>query len=78
LSQRALARSIGVNQSHISRVLAESPKLPPSQQLCAQIAEALDLPRDYFVEYREAAAINAVRNDPALRERIYAGLKRRA
>ena len=67
-----------MNQSHISRVLAESPKLPPSQQLCGQIAEALDLPRDYFVEYREAAAIEAIKRDARLRELIYAGLKRRS
>jgi transcriptional regulator with XRE-family HTH domain len=78
MSQRALARSIGINQSHISRVLAESPKLPPSRQLCGQIAEALDLPPDYFVEYREAAAIEAIKNDADLRERIYSGVKRRS
>ena len=76
LSQRALARSIGVNQSHISRVLAENPKLPPSKQLCAQIAGALGLPTDYFVEYREAEVIEAIRRDTALRERIYRGLSR--
>lgn len=76
MSHRALARTIGVNQSHLSRVLAENPKLPPSRQLCADIAEALGLPRDYFVEYREAAAIEAIRTDASLRERIYTGLGR--
>lgn len=77
MSQRALARTIEVNQSHLSRVLAENPKLPPSRQLCADIAVALELPVDYFVEYREAAAVEAIRTDAGLRERIYGALGRR-
>src|SRR5437016_2412850 len=70
LSMRALGRLVGVSQSHISRVLSgEVPRT--TGELAGDIAVALDLPRDYFPEYRELVAIDAVRQDPALRDRIY-------
>ncbi len=48
----------------------------PSADLAQRVAEALDLPADYFVEYREAVVIDEIRINPALRERLYTRSKR--
>lgn len=77
LSQRALARSIGVNQSHLSRLAGVDPRLLPSKAVAAAVAEALGLSADYFVEYRRASVIEAMDTDAALRERLYALVTRR-
>lgn len=71
LSFRGLARLVGVNQSHISRILSADGKRRVSTELAGDIAVALDLPRDYFSEYREGVVIDAVVHDPVLREAIY-------
>jgi transcriptional regulator with XRE-family HTH domain len=71
LSQRDVARSIGINQSHLSRLSGLGARRLPSRSLAGAVAEALDLPVDYFVEYRRATVIEAMDSDAALRERLY-------
>jgi transcriptional regulator with XRE-family HTH domain len=70
-SQRRLAAAVGVDPAHISRTLGRSPRREPSGLLAGRVAIALDLPPDYFPEYREAEVIAAVRRNPRLRERLY-------
>jgi hypothetical protein len=43
----------------------------PSPDLSQRVAAALDLPDDYFPEYRVAAISEAVRRDGQLRDRLY-------
>jgi transcriptional regulator with XRE-family HTH domain len=72
LSLRALARRAGVSQPHLSRLLhGVGYRSKPSATLARRIAEALDLPSDYFKEYREAVVIAEVRRNVALREELY-------
>lgn len=49
----------------------------PSRSLAGAVAEALDLPVDYFVEFRRAAVIEAMDSDAALRQRLYSFVARR-
>jgi Helix-turn-helix len=76
ISQRHLATQLGINSSHLSRALRGTDSKRPSPELIAKTSEALQLPPDYFPEAREAAIVAAVRNDPALRDRLYRQLKR--
>lgn len=71
LSIRAIALSAGVSHSHLGRVLRQSDYKTPSVELCRRLARALDLPDDYWPEYRERVVIDRVRSDPALREELY-------
>jgi plasmid maintenance system antidote protein VapI len=75
MSYRALAADVDVNESHVSRVIAG--KVAASGEFAGRVAEALGLPTDYFPDYREAKAIEAIKNDPALRDHVYSGLGRR-
>lgn len=77
LSQRALARAAGVNQSHLSRIANASPPPPVSGDLAGRIAVALGLPRDYFPEYRVHVVTDAIESDAAFREHVYRLLQRR-
>lgn len=77
ISLRALARSAGVNDAHLSRLLrGVGYRTRPSRDLAQRIAEALDLPHDYFTEYREAVVIDEIKRNPRLRDQLYARLKR--
>jgi antitoxin HigA-1 len=78
VSLRKLAQSIGVNHSYLSRVLGAKGARPATAELAAAVARALELPDDYFPEYREAFVISRVREDPALRDRLYDRLRRDA
>lgn len=74
LSIRGLAKAVDVNQSHLSRLLGAKPASPArrvSRALASAVARELDLPEDYFPEYRELAIVEAIRADPALRDRIF-------
>jgi hypothetical protein len=42
-----------------------------SPDLARRVALALDLPEDYFPEYREGIVIERIRNNPQLRDRLY-------
>lgn len=68
---RGLAVRVGINQSHLSRALRGANSKRVSGELAGQIAIALGLPRDYFPEYREAVAVEAVRGNEELRENVY-------
>jgi len=78
LSLRALAREVGVTDAHLSRLLrGVGYRTKPSANLAHRVALALELPPDYFREYREALVIEQVKNDPRLREELYDRLTRR-
>lgn len=70
-SIRELGRRAGVTDAHLSRVLRRASYKTPSADLARRVAAALGLPDDYFPEFREAFVIDAVREDPGLREELY-------
>jgi transcriptional regulator with XRE-family HTH domain len=74
MSHRQLAASIDLPQSYLSLVL--NGKRSPSQKLLERSARALDLPDDYFPEYREHVVADALKRDGKLRDRIYDSLLR--
>jgi len=76
MSIRTLARRVGVSPSHISRVVRRKDYKTPSPELMRKIGEALDLPHDYFPEYRESTVIDRVRADHMFRDELYDRLKR--
>ncbi len=71
LSIRALARAAGVTDAHLSRVLRRVSYKTPGGDLARRVAVALDLPHDYFPEYREAFVVDRVRKDGRLRDEVY-------
>jgi transcriptional regulator with XRE-family HTH domain len=80
LSLRSLAKEIGVDQAYLSRIIgprgAEESRRP-SRKVLTEISRALDLPDDYFPEYRQLVVIDALRDDLELSDRVYDSLKRR-
>jgi transcriptional regulator with XRE-family HTH domain len=76
MSLRALAATIGISDSHLSRVLRRADYKTPSPDLTRKVARALGLPPDYFLEFREAYVIQRIRSDPKLRNDLYARLIR--
>jgi transcriptional regulator with XRE-family HTH domain len=76
MSLRALAATIGISDSHLSRVLRRADYKTPSPDLTRRVARALGLPPDYFLEFREAYVIERIRSDPKLRNDLYARLIR--
>jgi transcriptional regulator with XRE-family HTH domain len=62
---------IDVNPSHLSRALRGADRARPSVDLIRRVTRALDLPPGYFPEVREAALIEALTRNPALRDRLY-------
>lgn len=71
MTLRSLARDVGVNVSHLSRVLRGSNQQTPSGDLARRVANAFGLPDDYFPEYREAAVIAHLKKDAETRDRLY-------
>lgn len=69
LTLRGFAAQIGVSQPHLTNVVHG--KKEPTGELARRVASGLELPEDFFAEAREAAVIDAMRNDPPLRERLY-------
>jgi len=76
-SIRELARRSDVTDAHLSRVLRRANYKTPSGELARRVAVALGLPDDYFLEFREAFVIDAVRQSPRLREDLYRQLRKR-
>jgi transcriptional regulator with XRE-family HTH domain len=74
MSVRALARTIGISDSHLSRVLRRTDYKTPSPDLTRRAALALRLPPDYFPEFREAYVMERLKSDPKLRNDLYARL----
>jgi transcriptional regulator with XRE-family HTH domain len=77
MSLRALAREVGVSDSHLSRVRRHAQYKTASPALMRRIAVALDLPEDYWAEVREAYVIERIKADQDLRNKLYSRLKRR-
>ena len=77
LTLRGLARIVGVDHGHLSRMLRHHRGQRPSADLAERIAEALDLPRSFFPEAREALVVEEVRRDGNLRDELYDRLTRR-
>lgn len=75
MSVNQLAARVQVSQSHLSRVLRKADYQSVSGGLARRVALALELPEDYFVEFRERYVIDAIRRDPELRERLYRELR---
>jgi transcriptional regulator with XRE-family HTH domain len=71
ISLRTLAQAAGVSASYLSRVLRQVEYKAPSAKLARDIASALGLPHDYFMEYRRAFVLDRIRNDQALMEHLY-------
>jgi transcriptional regulator with XRE-family HTH domain len=71
LTLRALAEQVGVHPSHLSRVLRQVGYKTPGPELARKVAVALDLPDDYFPEYREGFVIERIQQDARVRERLY-------
>jgi transcriptional regulator with XRE-family HTH domain len=71
LSMRELARRVQVDQAHLSRIISGPEPKPASGRLAARVAEALDLPAEYFPEARRARVIELIDEDPDLRDRLY-------
>ena len=76
MSLRALAKKLGIGHSYLSRAVRRADDKVASGELAARIALALDLPEDYFAEYR--AAYVAQRLDESdLRDDFYKRLVER-
>lgn len=71
MSQRALAKQVGVSDSHLSRAVRRADYKTASPELMSRVAVALGLPEDYFPEFREAFVIEKIRSDPRLRDQLY-------
>jgi len=71
LSLRQLAQLADLNPSHLSRVLRRADYKTPSGELARRIAIALDLPHDYFPEYRESVVRERIESDDELRDELY-------
>lgn len=71
LTMRGLARRCGVDPAHLSRVIRAHENKKASSDLARRVALALDLPQDYFPEYREGSVIDWIRGKPELRDELY-------
>jgi transcriptional regulator with XRE-family HTH domain len=71
LSIRELSRSVGVSDSHLSRILRRAGYKTVSPDLARRIAMALGLDEGYFVEAREGFVFERIRRSPRLRDRLY-------
>lgn len=74
-SIRELAQRLGVNQAHLSRMLAGTRPLP--KDVVAAIAAEFAVPPDHFAEYRRAVVIEATADEPSLLDPVYDRLRRR-
>ena len=71
LGLRELGRRAGIDHGHISRIVHQERGKVASGDLAGRIAVALGLPADHFPEYRRAAVIAAIDEDPLLLNRLY-------
>lgn len=75
MSVRAVARMVGVSDSHLNRIRHRTGYKSLSGELAERIATALGLDPGYFVEARERYVIDRVRADPKLRDELYRKLR---
>jgi transcriptional regulator with XRE-family HTH domain len=71
MSLRRLATAAHVDHGHLSRVLRRQRGKTAGPDLARRVAEALDLPADFFPEYREWVVIERIQADPSLRDELY-------
>jgi transcriptional regulator with XRE-family HTH domain len=71
LSINRLAQRVGVSQSHLSRAVRSADRKSVSGDLAERIANAMDLPADWFPETRRERVLELVRSDPVLCDRLY-------
>ena len=71
LTLRSLARAVGVNHAHLSRIVRHQGGKTAGPDLARRVAEAFGLPPDFFPEYREATVVERVRRDANLRDELY-------
>lgn len=71
ITLRSLARAIGVDHGHLSRIMRHQRGKTAGPELARRVAEAFDLPPDFFPEYREAIVVQRVRRDADLRDELY-------
>jgi transcriptional regulator with XRE-family HTH domain len=76
MSVRALAEHVGVSGSHLSRILNRAAYKTPGAELAGRVAVALELPVDYFPEYREGFVVERVKRDASLRDELYQRLRK--
>jgi transcriptional regulator with XRE-family HTH domain len=78
MSATALAERAGLSQSHLSRLLRHADyKKTPSRVLTRSVARALDLPDDYFREYREAYVVEQIHKSARVSDELYDLLRQR-
>jgi transcriptional regulator with XRE-family HTH domain len=73
-SQRDLADAVGVDPAHVCRLLKRGARRRATPELLARVACALGVEPEFFAEYREWCVLEAVRRNPSLRERLFAGV----
>jgi transcriptional regulator with XRE-family HTH domain len=73
-SQRDLADAVGVDPAHVCRLLKRGARRRATPELLARVASALKVEPEFFAEYREWCVLEAVRRNPSLRERLFAGV----
>lgn len=75
MTLRELARRVGVDPAHLSRLL-NGKRTSPTGSLAGRVATALALPEDYFPEFRRGAVIAWIDRDPSTRDRLYTAARR--
>jgi transcriptional regulator with XRE-family HTH domain len=74
-SLRRLATEAHVSNPHLSRALRGARSKSVSGDLARALAIALDLPDDYFLEFRRSYIDQRVRGNPELCNRVYSMVK---
>jgi transcriptional regulator with XRE-family HTH domain len=69
VSLRELGRRLNLDPTYLSRILRGQKRVPGD--LPERVARALALPRDYFPEAREHIILEAIRQQPEVRELVY-------
>lgn len=73
-TQKHVAVTAGIDPSFFSKALRGEGYKKLNADWIAAISEMAGLPRDFYPEVREDAVVEAVRCDPALRDRLFAEL----
>ena len=71
VSLNQLAAMVGVNYSHLWRVIGRKDNKKVTGDLAERVAVAFELPSDWFPETRQARLFDLLRNDGDLRDRLY-------
>lgn len=76
LSYRSLGARLGKDPTFLSRAVRGARGKRVNAALAAEIAHALELPEDFFREYRVARIVELLRSHPELIDTIYDELRR--